>query len=151
MERQTVNQEAKGFTNDRATVIIKGHYQEFETSLATSVSHAFDFTNPITAQAFSTIQKINPSGPVLLNIGQCDWDACMLILSHDPVKLAKDAPADLKKAMESNKITLTNADGAIVGILRHRRACVVEYPFPVYAQADSATALLSITVYPVIE
>jgi hypothetical protein len=151
MERQSINPEAKGFRNDRATVIIKGHYQEFETTQATSVSHAYDFTNHEAAVAFQTIQKINPSAPVELNIGPNEWGKCMLILSHDPVKVGKDAPEALKNTMASNKIILTNADGVVVGILRHRRASVVEYPFPVFAQAESTTALLSITVYPVTE
>lgn len=151
MERQSINPEAKGFQNDRATVVIKGHYQEFETTQATSVSHAYDFTNHESAVAFQTIQKVSPSSKVELNIGPNEWGKCMLILSHDPIKVSKDTPDAMKKAMESNKITLTNADGTVVGILRHRRASVVEYPFAVYAQSDSATALLSITVYPVTE
>jgi hypothetical protein len=151
MERQSINPEAKGFRNDRATIVIKGHYQEFETTQATSVSHAYDFTNHESAVAFQTIQKINPSEKIELNIGPNEWGRCMLILSHDTIKVGKEAPETLKKAMESNKITLTNAEGVVVGILRHRRASVVEYPFPVFAIADSTTALLSITVYPVTE
>jgi hypothetical protein len=151
MEINTLNQEAKGFSNDRATIIINGRYEEYAVSSMKSVTHAFDYTNPQEAEAFQTAQKISPSNAVELNIGPCEWGKCMLILSHDPVKIAKDSPDALKEAMALNKITLTNADGVVVGILRHRRASVVEYPFPVFAKAESATALLSITAYPVTE
>jgi len=148
-ERQTLQSDKAGFTGDRATIIIKTHYQEYDPGNLTVAQHAFDFVNDQADQAWQTTQKISPSKSVPLNIGHLDADSCMLTLSHDVPKTNQEIDDLLKKAMQRNTIRLTNADGVLVGILRPRRAMVVEYSFPIFAQASDATALLSITAIPV--
>jgi hypothetical protein len=63
--------------------------------------------------------------------------------------MASESETILQNALKRNTIRLTNTEGVLVGILRPRRAMVVEYSFPVFAQASDATALLSITAIPV--
>lgn len=151
MEKVSINAEGKEWTNDRATVIVRAHYQEFEPSNLTSAYHAFDYVNPWAEAPFQTTMKVNPSSRLALNLGHLDPTKSLLVLSHEKAKLAKDAPSTLISAMESNTITITNADGLVVGKLRPRYAFVVEYPFPVFVQATTATALLSVTAFPISE
>jgi hypothetical protein len=151
MERVSINEEAKGFINDRATVVIQAHYQEFDPPQMASLQHAFDYTNPAAAAAHMKTQKVHVSQRTPIDIGECEWGECLLILSHEAAAINKAAPDALRLAMQSNKIILTNTEGEIVGILRHRFASVVEYPFPVFVQATNATALLSVTAYPIID
>lgn len=149
MEKVSLNPQAVAVNSDRATVVIRATYQEFDPSNSTSAYHGFDFLNPAAESPFQTTMKISPSERKPLNIGHLEWGRVMLVLSNDKPKTSKDTPEDLRKAIELNTITLTNADGDVVGILRPRRASVVEYPFAVYAQSSNATALLSITAFPV--
>lgn len=150
MEKVTINpQDTASVGNDRATVVVRATYQEFDLSNETTAYHGFDFLNPESESPFQTTMKISPSERKPLNIGHLEWGRVMLVLSNDKPRTAKDTPEDLRKAIELNTITLTNADGDVVGILRPRRASVVEYPFAVYAQSSNATALLSITAFPV--
>ena len=147
--KETLQSDPKGFVNDRATIIIKAHYQEFDPPMNTVATHSFDFVNDKADSSFQTTQKISPSKRVLLNLGHLADGSCMLVLSHDIPRISADSPDMLKEAMQRNIITLTNEAGAVVGLLRPRRASVVEYPFPVYAVSSEATALLSITAIPV--
>ena len=151
MEKVSVNAENKEWTNDRATLVIRAHYQEFEPSNLTSAYHAFDYVNPWAESPFQTTMKVNPSSRQPLNLGHLEPHKALLVLSHEKPKLTKDAPDTLISAMESNTITITNADGLVVGKLRPRHAFVVEYPFPVFVQATTATALLSVTAFPISE
>lgn len=150
MEKVSLNSETvTEVNNDRCTIIIRGTYQEYEPSNTTSVYHGFDFLNPAAETPFQTSMKVSPSERKPLNIGHLEWGRVCLVLSNEKPKMVKEAPEDLRKAVEMNTITLTNADGAVVGILRPRRASVVEYPFPVFVQSSNATALLGITAFPV--
>jgi len=148
-DRQTLQSDKAGFEGDRATIIIKTHYQEYDPGNQITASHAFDFVNDQADQAWQTTQRISPSKSVPLNIGHLDAASCLLTLSHDVPKTNKEIDEILQKAMQRNTIRFTNADGVLVGILRPRRAMVVEYSFPIFAQASDATALLSITAIPV--
>jgi hypothetical protein len=151
MQKVTLHQEAKGFASDRATVIIRTHYQEFEPNTTASSFHAFDYSNPQSVSPFQTTMRISPSAAKPLNIGEAEWGKVLLILSNDPIRTNAQISQQLQKASESNTITLTNADGVVVGRLRPRHACVIEFPFPVFAQSANATALLSVTAYPIID
>lgn len=148
-EKQTLQSDKSGFVGDRATIIIRSHYQEYESSGLTVAQHAFDFVNDETDSAWQTTQRVSPSQAVPLNIGHLDPSSCILTLSHDVPKIAPGTESILQNAMRRNTIRLTNAEGVLVGILRPRRAMVVEYSFPVFVQATDATALLSITAIPV--
>ena len=146
---ESINPSQIGASGDRATFITKAVYQEYATSRAISVSHAYDFINETEEQAWQTVQRINPSKEQPINLGHLDGTYPILVLSHDLPKLAPNTPEVLKNAQESNAIVLTNADGVVVGLLRAKRAMVIEYPFPVFAKATTATTLLSITAIPV--
>lgn len=151
MQKVTLNAEAKGFNSDRATITIRGHYQEFEPNQTASVYHAFDYSNPRSESPFQMTMRVSPATPKQLNIGEAEWGKVLLILSNDPIKTNAQISPQLQKASESNTITLTNADGVVVGRLRPRHACAIEFPFPVFAQAATATALLSVTAYPIVD
>ena len=146
-----INQEKAGFSNDRCTVVVKIHYQEYNPPIATAASHAYDFTNPAAEAPFQTVMRVSPSEAKPLNLGHITPGKALLTLSHDIPKVVADSAAGtaLKEAMALNVITLTDADGRVVGILRPRHCCLVEYPFEVFAQASHATAMLSITAIPV--
>lgn len=148
-EKQTLQSDKSGFIGDRATIIIRSHYQEHEAGNLTVAQHAFDFVNDAADSAWQTSQKVSPSARVPLNIGHLDPSSCILTLSHDVPKMASESETILQNALKRNTIRLTNTEGVLVGILRPRRAMVVEYSFPVFAQASDATALLSITAIPV--
>ena len=148
-EKQTLQSDKAGFIGDRATIIIRAHYQEYESNNLTVAQHAFDFVNDEVDSAWQTSQRISPSKPTPLNLGHLDPGSCILTLSHDVPKMNSETESILQNALKRNTIRLTNADGVLVGILRPRRAMVVEYSFPVFAQASDATALLSITAFPV--
>jgi len=147
--KDTLQQERAGFNNDRCTTVIKVHYQEFEPNNVTVASHAYDWTNDQAAIPWQTTQRVGPSSRVPLNLGHLEGQSCMLVLSHDFPKLPPDVAKALQEAMRKNTIRLTNADGLEVAILRPRRACLIEFSFPVFAQSTDATALLSITAIPV--
>jgi hypothetical protein len=151
MEKVSINAEAKGFNNDRATVIIRTHYQEFEPNQATSTYHAYDYSNPQAASAFQHTMRINPSARKPINIGDLEWGKVLLVLSNDPIRTNAQIAKELQKAQEQNIISLTNADGIEVARIRPRHACVVEFPFPVFAQSSVSTALLSVTAYPILD
>jgi hypothetical protein len=146
-----INQEKAGFSNDRCTVVVKVHYQEYNPPIATAASHAYDFTNPAAETPFQTVMRVSPSEAKPLNLGHIEAGKAMLALSHDIPKVVADQQSSeaLKEAMTRNIITLTDAEGRVVGILRPRHCCLVEYPFAVFAQASHATAMLSITAIPV--
>lgn len=135
--------------SDRATIVIRASYQEVDPPAVTPVYHAFDFLNPASESPWQTAMRVSPGERKAVNIGHLEWGRCMLVMATQSPKVSPDASEDLKKAMESNTITITNADGVVVGILRPRRATVVEYPFPVFVQSSKATALLNITAFPV--
>jgi hypothetical protein len=147
--QESVNPSQIGASGDRATFITKAVYQEYATSRAVSVTHAYDFINEQEESAWQTIQRISPSQTQPLNLGHLDGTYPILVLSHDLPKLAPNTPDILKNAQEANAITLTNSDGVVVGLLRAKRAMVVEYSFPVFAKSTTATTLLSITAIPV--
>jgi hypothetical protein len=149
MEKVSLNPQSVEVNSDRATIVIQATYQEFDPSNQMAAYHGFDWINPAAETPFQTAQKISPSERSPLNIGHLEWGRVILVLSNDKPRTAKTIPEDLRKAIELNTITLTNADGQVVGIIRPRRASVVEYPFPVFAQANNASALLSITAFPV--
>lgn len=149
MEKVSLNPQAVAVNSDRATIVIRATYQEFDPPNSTSAYHGFDFLNPAAESPYQVSMKVSPSERRPLNIGHLEWGRVMLVLSNDKPKTTKDIPKDLRKAIETNTITITNANGDVVGILRPRRASVVEYPFPVFVQSSSATALLSITAFPV--
>jgi len=149
MEKVSLNPQSVVVNSDRCTVIIRATYQEYDPSNSTSAYHGFDFLNPAAESPYQVSIKVNPSERKPLPIGHLEWGRVMLILSNDKPRTTKDTPEDLRKAIESNTITITNAEGDVVGILRPRRSSVVEYPFPVFVQASNATALLSITAFPV--
>jgi hypothetical protein len=146
---ETINTSKMADYGDRATFIIKAVYQEYATSQAYAASHAYDFLNMGLESAWQTVQRISPSKEQPINLGHLEGKYPILVLSHDLPKLAPNAPDMLKNAQEANSIVLTNADGVVVGLLRAKRAMVVEYPFPVFAKATTATTLLSITAIPV--
>ena len=148
-EKQTIQSDKSGFVGDRATFILRNHYQEYESSNLTVATHSFDFVNKESDSAWQTTQRVNPSKVVPLNIGHLDPGSCILTLSHDLPRITPEADSVLQNALRRNIIRITNADGVVVGILRPRRAMVVEYGFPVFVQASDATALLSITAIPV--
>lgn len=148
-EKQTLQSDKAGFIGDRATIIIRSHYQEYESNNLTVAQHAFDFVNDEVDSAWQTSQRISPSQRTPLNLGHLDPGSCILTLSHDVPKMSSETESILQNALKKNTIRLTNADGVLVGIIRPRRAMVVEYSFPVFAQASDATALLSITAIPV--
>jgi hypothetical protein len=148
-EKQTLQSDKSGFVGDRATIIIRSHYQEYDTPNLTVAQHAFDFVNDESDSAWQTSQRVSPSHTAPLNIGHLDPGSCILTLSHDVPKMTSTPDAILQNALKRNTIRITNADGVQVGILRPRRAMVVEYGFPVFVQASDATALLSITAIPV--
>ena len=147
--QQTLNAEGAGFTGDRCTVTLRAHYQEYAPNNVTSVSLGYDFTNPSAAIPWQTSQMIHPTKPVALNLGHLVGESCMLVLSHDKARISANAAVDLRKVMDSNIITLTNAEGVVVGLIRARRAFLGEFPFPIFAQSSHATAILSITAIPV--
>lgn len=149
MAHYSVQPEKQGFTNDRCTVVIRTHYQEFDPGSVTTAEHTYDFTNKRADSPWQTSQRIGPSSRVPLNLGHLNPGSCMLVLSHDVPKMSAKADPVLLEAMQRNVITLTNSDGVAVGILRARRAAIIEFPFPVFAQSSEATALLSITAIPV--
>lgn len=148
-EKQTLQSDKSGFVGDRATIIIRSHYQEYDAPNLTVAQHAFDFVNDQSDSAWQTSQRISPSQQAPLNIGHLDPSSCILTLSHDAPKMTSEAEKVLQNALKRNTIRITNADGVLVGILRPRRAMVVEYGFPVFVQSSDATALLSITAIPV--
>jgi hypothetical protein len=146
---ESVNPSQIGASGDRATFILKAVYQEYATSRAVSVTHAYDFVNEDEESAWQTVQRISPSKEQPINLGHLEGKYPILVLSHDLPKLAPNTSDVLKNAQEANAIILTNADGVVVGLLRAKRSTVVEYPFPVFAKATTATTLLSITAIPV--
>jgi len=148
-EKQTLQSDKTGFMGDRATIIVRAHYQEYETNELTTAQHAFDFVNDASDSAWQTSQRVSPSKATPLNIGHLDPGSCILTLSHEVPKMTSSVDAILQNALKRNTIRITNADGVQVGILRPRRAMVVEYGFPVFVQSSDATALLSITAFPV--
>lgn len=143
------NEAASSIQKDRATIVIRAAYQEFDPPNVASVFHAYDFLNPAPESPWQTAMRVSPGERKAVNIGHLEWGRCMLIMATQLPKIAPGTSEDLKKIMESNTITITNADGVVVGILRPRRATVVEYPFPVFVQSSKATALLNITAFPV--
>jgi len=150
MQNITIENQSTGNVNqDRVTVVIRATYQEFDPPNVASVFHAYDFLNPAPESPWQTAMRVSPGERKAVNIGHLEWGRSMLIMATQSPKIAPGTSEDLKKAMESNTITITNADGVVVGILRPRRATVVEYPFPVFVQSSKATALLNITAFPV--
>ena len=151
MEKVTINTAGDPAAGqDRATIVIRATYQEFETAQTTSAYHAFDFLNKGEESAIQHTMKIGPGQATPIYIGQLEWGKVCLILAQEKPRLGKDTSKDLQKAIDSNIIRLTDANGTLVGILRSNRASVVEYPFPVFAQSTHATSLLSVTAFPVI-
>lgn len=151
MEKVSINAEGKDFNNDRATVIIRTHYQEFEPNQATSTYHAYDYSNPQSASPFQHSMRVNPSARKPINIGELEWGKVMLVLCNEPIKTNAQIAKELQKTASQNIISITNADGLEVAQLRPRHACVIEFPFPVFVQAANSTALLSITAYPILD
>jgi hypothetical protein len=151
MQKISMNQEAKGFTNDRATVIIRGHYQEFVPNQTASVFHAFDYTNPQSEAPFQFTMRLSPADRKLINIGDLEWGKTLLILSNEPPALGSQITTKLQGNAISNIISLTNEDGIEVARIRPRHACAIEFPFPVYAKPLFHTALLSVTAFPIID
>jgi hypothetical protein len=148
-EKQTMQSDKAGFVGDRATIIIRSHYQEHDTRNLTVAQHAFDFVNDQSDSAWQTSQRVSPSQRAPLNIGHLDPSSCILTLSQDAPKMTSEAEKVLQNALKRNTIRITNAEGVQVGLIRPRRAMVVEYGFPVFVQSSDATALLSITAIPV--
>lgn len=148
MEKISLNPEGD-YSNDRATIVLRATFQEYETNQHTSCDHAFDYTSNASVSPYQRTIRVNPSERKLLDLGELNGKIVYMVLSHDIPRVAKEGTSALQEAMKSNRISITNADGVLLAIIRPRIAIAVEYPFPVYVQSDTATTLLTVTAFPV--
>lgn len=135
---------------DRCTVVISAHYQEWD-SPTTHVRWAFDRLLPPEYKPYQNTQRVNPGAPIQVDIGGLAWGRCELVLGHQLVRVSPDNPsaAILQEAQNSNKIRITNIDGTEIGIIHPNRACVMQFSGPIFAEATGATAILHITALPI--
>lgn len=145
-----VRQSGSPVEQDRCTITITAHYQEWDPPQITHIRHAFDYLeDPASVPHQGTI-RVNVGSRVEIPLGTSEPGNCVMVLEHQLAKISKqsDAKDILQKAQESNIITLTNDDGVVLGLLLPNRSCVCHFPGKVYAQASSATALLHVSVMP---
>lgn len=133
---------------DRCTVVITGHYQEWDPSNTTHFRVAYDRLVAPDATPLQTAIRINPGRKVAVPLGMSDPGKCELLLAHDVAKLQKDSNPALVEAQAQNIIKITNTDGVVLGMIYPDRGCLFHFAGEVFAESTHATAILKITVFP---
>lgn len=146
-----VNPSGTPVNEDRATIIISGHYQEWAPPNTTHVRYAFDRLLPTEYIPFQAPQRINPGTRVPINLGHLEPGRCELILGHNLITIPKGSQAGdmLLEAQKANTIKITNADGYEIGEIRPNRACVMHFSGQLFAESTTSTAFLHVTAFPV--
>lgn len=148
-KKDILRQSGTPVEDDRCTVVITGHYQEYDAD-TTYTRYAFDRILPPSAKPYQKSHRINPGTRIPVPLGDNTPGKCELLLGHDTVKLSRGTPgADLlAQSQESNIIKISNEAGDVVALLYPNRACMVHFAGPVFAESTTATALLNVTVFP---
>ena len=135
---------------DRATLIISGHYQEWSPSNTTHVRYAFDRLMAPENIPFQAPQRINPGVRVPVNTGHLEPGRCELILGHNFITIPQGSSggAMLQEAQKANTIRIFNADGYEIGVIHPNRACMMHFTGQLFAECTSATAFLHVTAFP---
>lgn len=135
---------------DRATVVITGHYQEYDPNQATNCRIAYDRVMAPECVPHQTILRVNPGKRVQVPLGDNDPGKAELFLAHDVPKVQGDNPSKdiLLQAQAANIIKISNADGVLLGTIAPNRGCIMHFPGEVWAESTHATSLLKVTVFP---
>jgi hypothetical protein len=135
----------KKINEDRFTILVQGHYQEFETGQTTIARWAYDRLVPSENSAFQANIRVQPGTKTAIPIPM-DCSKYELLLGHKaPQMLAKDGLlADQQKL---NEIEVWDGEKMIqtVGL---DRIAFGRYTGPLFVSSTRATAILHITAFP---
>lgn len=146
---ERVVQAASPVEEDRVTVIITGHYQEYD-SPTTHLKWAYDRCQPVDQKPLQATQRINPRSRALINLFHLEWGKAEVFLAHEKARISRESEQydTLKEAQDSNVVLLYSEKGELLGELLPGRACFMRFTGPVYAESTHATAILHVTAFP---
>ena len=135
---------------DRCTVVITTHYQEWDPANTTHTRIAYDRTLAPECVPHQTTIRVNPGKRTKLEIGGVDPERCELALAHDVPRMQADTATNesLKEAQKANTIKITNADGVKLGMIYPNRGGIFHFGQEVWAEATHTTAILRISAFP---
>jgi hypothetical protein len=135
---------------DRCTVVITGHYQEWDPSNTTHSRIAYDRLLEPECVPHQTALRVNPGTRTPVPYGEATPGKCELMLAHEVPKMYGDNPNSeiLLQAQKDNVIKIFNANSVQLGMIYPNRGCVFHFAEPVFVEATHATALLKISVFP---
>lgn len=135
---------------DRATVVITGHYQEYDPNTTTHCRIAYDRVLAPECVPHQTTLRVNPGKRVQIPMGEVEPGKAEFLLAHDVPKVQGDNPSRdiLLKAQAANIIKISNADGVLLGTIAPNRGCAMHFAGEVWAESTHATSLLKVTVFP---
>lgn len=145
-----MNQSGTPVQQDRATIIISAHYQEWSPSNMTTVRFAYDRLLAPENVPFQASQKLQPGKRVAINLGDLEPGHCEIVLGHNPIDIPKGSEAGemLREAQLANTIRIFNDTGWQVGEIRPGRACFMHFGGPLFAECSTTTAFLHVTAFP---
>ena len=147
-----VRQAGTPVQQDRCTIVLTGHYQEWEPSNTTHIRIAYDRLLAPEAQPLQTVVRVNPGKKVAVPLGACEPGKCEIILGHDVPKMFGN-PNDsnqelLASAQAKNVIKVSNKDGVEIGLIYPNRGCLFHFSGEIFVESTHATALLKVSVFP---
>lgn len=135
----------KTINEDRFTILLQGHYQEFETGQTTVARWAYDRLVPSENSAFQANMRVQPGVKTPLAL-PADCRKYELVLGHKlPQMLTKNE--QLLEQQKLNAIELWDGE-KVIQLIGPDRIAFGNYTGPLFVSATRATAILHITAFP---
>ena len=148
-ENVFIKQSGTPSNQDRCTVVITAHYQEWEPNNVTFTKVAYDRLLPQECLPLQTSIRVNPGQRVAVPLGDNTPGKCEVVLAHETPKVRDGALADILKVSQANNtIRIFNADGVEIGIIYPNRGCLMHFAGDIFVESTMATAILKVTVLP---
>ena len=113
---------------DRATVVITGHYQEYDPNTNTHCRIAYDRVLAPESVPLQTTLRVNPGKRVAVPMGSIEPGQAEFFLAHEVPKLQGEQNLTmLQDAQLANMIRISNADGVVLGTIAPNRGCVMHF------------------------
>jgi hypothetical protein len=135
----------KKINEDRFTILVQGHYQEFETGQTTIARWAYDRLVPAENSAFQANIRVQPGTKTPLPL-PADCSKYELALGHKAPQMASP-DEQFKQQQALNQIQVWDGEKVIQNIGLDRIA-FGQYTGPLFVSSTRATAILHITAFP---
>lgn len=133
---------------DRFTVVLSAHFLEWDTGTATDVRWAYDRLSPTgNGTCYQAVLRSNPGDKKEIVLPQGPISSHEILLGHKLPQLAHPDPL-LEEQQKLNVIEIWDSE-KVIALLQPNRMVFGQFKGPLYYVSTRATALLSVTAFPV--